>query len=185
MRARKRRALGRPLRVVVVGQPPPPFGGQALAIQCFVSGRYTDVEIHHVRMAFSRSMSEIGRVQLGKLGHLVGLVPRILWTRMRRGAGVLYYPPAGPDLVPVLRDIVLLLATRWAFPRTVFHFHASGLSEVYPRLPRWSRALFWAAYRRPDLTIAPSRDNPPDGEFLGARRCVVIPNGIADIAPTT
>ena len=52
---------------------------------------------------------------LGKLLHLAGLVPRILWCRFRTGAKVLYYPPAGPDLVPVLRDLVVLLCTRWAF----------------------------------------------------------------------
>lgn len=177
-----RRSHQQPLRVLAVGQTPPPFGGQALAIQCFVTGHYEDIEIHHVRMTFSRSMSDIGRPQLAKIGHLVGLIPRILWARLRTGADLLYYPPAGPDLVPVMRDIVLLLGTRWAFSRTVFHFHASGLSEIYPRLPRWLRTLFLGAYRRPDLAISPSRDNPPDGEFLGARRCVVIPNGVADAA---
>lgn len=171
--------------MLVVGQTPPPFGGQAIAIESFVRGSYDGLEIRHVRMAFSASMSDVGRAQLGKLGHLFGLVARVLWARLRFRADVLYYPPAGPDLVPVLRDLVVLLATRWAFARTAFHFHASGLTEIYPRLPAWLRPLFRAAYRRPDLAISPSADNPPDGEFLGARRTLVVPNGIADIAPAS
>ena len=133
-------------------------------------------------MAFSAEMGDVGRPQARKLLHLLSVVVRILWRRLRTGAKVLYYPPAGPDLVPVLRDLVILLATRWAFDATVFHFHAGGLSEIWPRLPRALRRPFRAAYARPDLALQPSAMNPPDGEFLGARRTVVIPNGVPDSA---
>ena len=172
-----------PLRVVAVGQTPPPYGGQAIAIDSFVRGRYRHLEVFHVRMAFSTDFAEVGRFQPGKVVHLVALVLRILWCRVRTGAKVLYYPPAGPDLVPVLRDIVILLTTRWAFSDTVFHFHAGGLSEIYPRLPRALRPLFRAAYGRPDLTLHPSALNPPDGAFLSAARSVVVHNGVADTFP--
>jgi glycosyltransferase involved in cell wall biosynthesis len=84
--------------------------------------------------------------------------------------------------VPVLRDIVILLCCRWAFPRTVFHFHASGLSEIHPRLPRPVRTLFHRAYRHPDLAIQPSELNPEDSTFVGAARTVVVPGGVPDLA---
>jgi glycosyltransferase involved in cell wall biosynthesis len=171
-----------PIRVVAVGQTPPPYGGQAVAIQSFVSGRYDGLEIHHVRMAFSREMGDVGKAQARKVLHLLGLIGRILWCRARTRATVLYFPPAGPDLVPIVRDVVVLLATRWAFRATVFHFHAGGLSEVWPRLPRPLRPLLRAAYGRPDLALQPSDLAPPDGRFLGARRTVVVPNGVPDVA---
>jgi glycosyltransferase involved in cell wall biosynthesis len=169
------------VRIVAVGQTPPPFGGQSIAIQSFVTGRYEGLEIFHLRMAFSQDMDAVGKPRPRKLLHLLTLVARILWCRARTGAKVLYYPPAGPDLVPILRDLAVLLATRWAFDTTVFHFHAGGLSEAWPRLPRPLRPLFRAAYRRPDLAIQPSDLNPPDGRFLDARRTVVVPGGVPDL----
>jgi glycosyltransferase involved in cell wall biosynthesis len=131
-------------------------------------------------MAFSKQATDIGRPQFAKLLHLVSLIARILWRRARSRATVLYYPPAGPDLVPVLRDLVVLLCTRWAFRSTVLHFHAGGVSEIEPELPRPLRALFRAAYAHADLAIQTSALNPPDGRRLGARRVVVVPNGVPD-----
>jgi glycosyltransferase involved in cell wall biosynthesis len=169
-----------PVRVLVVSQLPPPPLGQAIAAQSFITGRYQHIELFPVRMSFSREMAEVGKPRLGKVGHLIALIARILWARVRTGAAVLYYPPAGPDLVPVLRDIAVLLCTRWAFRATVFHFHASGVSEIEPRLPRPLRAMFHRAYGRPDLAIQTSELNPPDGTRLRARRIAVVPNGLPD-----
>jgi glycosyltransferase involved in cell wall biosynthesis len=168
------------VRIVAVGQTPPPLGGQAVAIRSFVTGRYADIEVIHVRMAFSRRTAEIGRPRASKALHLVGLIARILWCRLRTGADVLYYPPAGPDLVPVLRDLAVLLCTRWAFRSTVLHFHAGGVSEIEPRVPRPLRLLFRAAYGGAELAIQTSALNPPDGQRLGARRVAVVPNGVPD-----
>ncbi len=169
-----------PLRILVVGQCPPPFIGQAFSIESFLKGSYTTLEVFHVRMAFSRNMDDVGKPQLRKLAHLCGLIGRILRGRARTRAQVLYYPPAGPDLVPVLRDVAILLCTRWVFRFTVFHFHAAGLSEIEPRLPRPLRLLFRAAYRRPDLAIQTSALNPPDGRAVGARRVAIVPSGLPD-----
>src|SRR3954466_5201445 len=166
-----------PVRVVAVGQTPPPFGGQAMAIEAFVTGRYEGLEVHHVRMAFSDEMAEVGKAKPGKVLRLAGLIVRILWARARTRARVLYYPPAGPDLVPILRDLVVLLATRWAFRGTFSRSHAGGLWEPGPRLPRLLRRLFLAAYGKPDLALQPSALNPPDGAFLDAGRTIAVPNG--------
>ena len=169
-----------PLRVLVVGQTPPPFGGQAVAIHSFVEGSYDAVQLTHVRMAFSRDMSQIGKPRAGKALHLAGLIVRILLARFRSGARILYYPPAGPELLPIVRDIVILLSTRWAFERSIFHFHSAGLSQTLSRLPAPVRALARLAYGRPDLALTPSSLNPPDGPFLGALRTLEVPYGIAD-----
>jgi glycosyltransferase involved in cell wall biosynthesis len=169
------------LRVLAVGQTPPPYGGQAIAIESFVRGTYDHLEVAHVRMGFSSDMRDVGRFRLSKLFHLVGLIMRILWSRFTTGAEVLYYPPAGPDLVPVVRDIAVLLSTRWAFKRTVFHFHAGGLAEIYPRLPRPARAAFRRAYFYPDLAITPAPMGTRDAPFVHARRHVVVANGVPEL----
>jgi glycosyltransferase involved in cell wall biosynthesis len=168
------------MRILVVGQTPPPFGGQAVMIQALLDGRYERIRLFHVRMAFSSDMESVGKFAVGKLAVLAGTIARIWWARLRHGTTVLYYPPSGPQMVPVLRDIALLCATRWLFGKVVFHFHAGGVSGFEERLPGFFRPFFRFAYRRPHLAIRTAPQNPPDGMALGALRDAVVPNGIPD-----
>lgn len=168
------------LRVLVVGQTPPPHGGQAIMIQKLLASRFERVRLHHVRMSFSDEMDEVGRFRLAKLWRLVLLITRIVAARLRYGTQVLYYPPAGPHRVPAYRDAVVLLATRRLFRHTVFHFHAAGLSELLPRLRAPERWLLRRAFCGADCAIVLSAHNPPDGARLGARATYVIPNGLED-----
>jgi glycosyltransferase involved in cell wall biosynthesis len=171
-----------PQALLVIGQTPPPFHGQALMIEALVTARLDRLRLFHVRLAFSQSMQSVGRAEARKALHLLAVVARAIRLRFRSGARVLYFSPAGPNLVPVLRDMLLLSLVRPYFPRTIYHFHGAGLSEFLQSRPRWFRSLARAAYGRPNGAIQTSGRNPPDGEYLGARRVVVIPNGLADAA---
>jgi glycosyltransferase involved in cell wall biosynthesis len=171
-----------PPTVLVIGQTPPPFGGQALMIEALVTAKMDRLRLFHVRLAFSESMQSVGRVEVRKALHLLVVAARTIRLRFRHRPAVLYFSPAGPNLVPVLRDVLLLSLVRPFFPRTVYHFHAAGLSEFLDSTPRWFRSLARAAYGRPDGAIQTSALNPPDGAYLGARRVTVIPNGLADAA---
>jgi glycosyltransferase involved in cell wall biosynthesis len=171
------------IKVLIVGQTPPPFNGMALMIERLVNSKPADVELIHVRMAFSSHMNELGRVRFGKVLHLFTLIARIIYQRFASGARILYYPPAGPERVPMYRDVAILLATRWLFDKTVFHFHAGGISDLYDRLPRWQRWFFRKAYFNADAAIRLSDLNPEDGRRLDAKRNFVIPYGIDDPFP--
>lgn len=161
--------------VVVVGQVPPPIHGQAMIIREIVSAPYSDIDVRHVPMEFSRTLDEVGIASSRKVLRLVSTISRILWYRVRYRADVLCYPPAGPSMVPVLRDMAILISTRWAYPRTVFHFHAGGLGEIRSRLRPPLRALFALAYDKPDLTIRPSEFSPDDGSVIRTKRDEVLP----------
>ena len=139
------------------------------------------VRLFHVRMAFSEDMESVGKFALRKVWVLFTTILRIWWARFRHNTPVLYYPPSGPNKVPVLRDIILLCSTRWLFRKTVFHFHAGGVSSYAAQLPAPLRPLFRYAYGRPALAIRTAPQNPEDGRVLGARRDVVVPNGIPDM----
>lgn len=169
------------LKVLVVAQTPPPFHGQSIMTQYFLEGQYDRVELQHVRMAFSADIDQVGRAGLGKVLHLFLLTARVIATRLRQKSDVLYFPPAGPNMVPFLRDAFLLIATRWMFSRTVFHFHAAGLPGLFHRLPFPLKFLFRLAYNRPDVAITISQDGWKDAEFLDARRIAFVPNGIPDV----
>lgn len=171
----------RALRILVVGQTPPPFGGQAVMIEHLLAGRFSRIQLFHVRMAFSEDMESVGKFALRKVLVLFTTIFSIWWVRIRYSTPVLYYPPSGPNKVPVLRDIVLLCATRWLFRHVVFHFHAGGVSTFEDQMPKILRPLFRLAYRKPTLAIRTAPQNPEDGIALGALRNVVVPNGIPDM----
>src|SRR5690242_18259965 len=118
-----------PVTILVLGQTPPPYGGQAMMINRLVRARFSKIRIRHVRMAFSSSMREVGTFAGSKLVHLVATMCRALIARAKYHAKLLYFPPAGPSTNPVLRDIALLLVLRPFFEKTVFHFRAAGVSE--------------------------------------------------------
>ncbi len=172
----------KPIDVLVVGQTPPPYHGQAIMIDMLVRGSLPRVRIHHVRMAFSDSMDQVGRFRWFKLVHLVQVIFQIIWTRIFRRTKILYYPPSGPNRVPLIRDIIILLSTRWMFRRTVFHFQASGLSELLPKLPGWLRWFANRALSRPDAAIVLSPFTRNDAEAVQAKSIFTIPNAAKDHA---
>jgi glycosyltransferase involved in cell wall biosynthesis len=169
-------------RVMLVGQTPPPVDGQTVMIQALVNGQYDGVEVYHVRTELSRTTSEVGVFHLRKPIMLLKALADMLIGRWRSRAQILYYLPAGPMLFPVLRDIFLLVSTRWLFRYTVFHFQAAGLPEIYPRLPWWLKPLFNLAYRNADLAIFLTPSGAPAGADLQAKVVSVIPNCIPDMA---
>lgn len=166
--------------MLVVGQTPPPLGGQAVMIEKMLDGDYGEIRLRHVRMAFSREMDEIGKAAPRKLLELIRVIVMIAFVRFRHGAKVLYYPPGGSSAAPLIRDTVILLATRWLFTSTIFHFHASGLGSRIEALPRPLRWLARRAYATPDVAIRLSELAPDDARRIGAEREFIIPNGVED-----
>jgi glycosyltransferase involved in cell wall biosynthesis len=167
---------------LVVGQTPPPYGGQALMIEHLVRGQFERIQVHHIRLAFSGSMESVGRAELRKVVHLIAVLFRAARMRLQQRIDLLWFSPAGPNVVPVLRDVVLLGLLRMLYPRVVLHFHAAGLSEFLQAQPPLLRRMALLAYGRPDGAIQTSGLNPPDAKYLGARQVTVIANGIPDEA---
>lgn len=167
--------------VTVIGQTPPPLGGQAVMLQLMLEGTYTDVELHHVRMAFSKELASVGRFRIDKVLELGRVITGTWASRLRHRSTILYYPPSGPSRLPLARDVVILLATRWLFPRTVFHFHASGLTAYLRTLPAPVRKIAMLALRRPTAAIRIAPSAPDEGRGLGAGMGFIVPNGIRGI----
>lgn len=170
------------LRVLLLGQTPPPHHGQAIMLERLVEATFARVRLFHVRMAFSTTAESVGRAEFRKVVHLVAVIARVVYVRVRYGTTMLLFPPAGPNRNPVLRDVVLLLMLRPLFRRVVFTFHAAGVSAFLDRCPWILRAPARRAYARPDGAIVLSSLLPPDAQRFRARRIAVIPNGIPDDA---
>lgn len=169
------------IKVLVVGQSPPPYVGQAIMIEEMLRSAHPGCRFHHVKMDFSRRTGDHGKASLRKVFGLFALIFKIAIARLSSGSRILYYPPAGPNRVPMFRDIAVLLCTRWMFAKTVFHFHAGGLCELYPKLSAPVRFLFRLAYFHPDAGIRLSDLNPEDAKLLRSRKEFIVPNGIRDV----
>jgi glycosyltransferase involved in cell wall biosynthesis len=175
---------GHDIVILVVGQTPPPFGGQAVMIQLLLDGRYEGVQLRHVKLESSRDLGSMGKWQFAKLWRLMQVVANIYYAKLRWQPDALYYPPCGPGLLPVARDIAVLATTRYLFHSTIFHFHASGLTEYSKRLNPIVKMLFDFAYGRPDIAIRLSKSAPAEGPNLDCREEYIIANGIPDAAGT-
>ena len=149
-------------------------------IHKLLAGKYENAKLFHVRMEFSKEMHDLGKIQIRKLFHLIGIVGKIFFYRVTKGISVLYYPPSGPERIPIYRDMIILIATRWIFSKTIFHFHAGGISEIWNRLNFLERICFRFAFFYPDVAISLSSFVPPDAEFVRAKKTYIIPNGIED-----
>jgi glycosyltransferase involved in cell wall biosynthesis len=67
------------------------------------------------------------------------------------------------------------------FQKTIFHFHASGVSDFVKNARGLTAVLARRAYGNPDLCIRTSPHNPEDGRAFHARADVVVYNGIPDV----
>jgi glycosyltransferase involved in cell wall biosynthesis len=171
--------------IVVVGQSPALASGQAKMIGYLLGHQYPQTSMCYVPMNFSARMDEMGKPSARKVLHLFQVIFSLWYTalslRFRGIRPVLYFPPAGPHLAPVLRDIVLMGLTRPLFARTIFHFHAAGLGDFRQHVPSILRPLFDWAYRRADVTIATAASGLKDGQSLDAKTNLVVYNGISEL----
>ncbi|GFI00786.1 glycosyltransferase family 4 protein [uncultured Phocaeicola sp.] len=170
-------------KILVVGQTPPPYGGQAQMIEYLLKGAYEKIQLYHVRMCFSKEMNELGRFSLYKVYHLLTIIFKILKVKFKHKIDILYYPPSSSPPIAVFRDCLILFFVRPFFKKIIFHFHAAGISE---ELPKYRKPLQWIIYRilrNPDFSITSSTFNPKDGEYLHSKETAIIPLGIDDLNP--
>lgn len=168
-------------RILLVGQTPPPYGGQAMMIERTLRGNYgLNISIFHVRMSFSKNMDNVGKFELKKIFHLLKIIFLIYFNRIKNKTNVLYYFPAGPRIVPIIRDILILGSTKFLFKKTIFHFRAAGISEYLRKKNLLIQKFLKLIYGKPDATIRLSPYTPEDDKYFGSHKRFIIPNGIED-----
>lgn len=167
-------------KILVVGQTPPPIGGQAMMIKYLLEGTYSEIKLYHVRMCFSREFDERGKFSLYKILHVLNVILQIWRIRLKNHITTLYYPLSSSPKVAVLRDVCILAFTRFLFKNVIYHFHAAGISEELPKYGFLQRHLCYNILKRPSLGITSSKHNPPDAEYLMAKEKKIIPLGIPD-----
>ena len=144
--------MARASKILVLGQTPPPFHGQSVVTAMLFEHDWLEIDVSFIRMAYSDSISSVGRFSFNKVGHLFYLICRTWKAVLVDGANVLYYPVASANRTPVIRDIVYLLAVGWCFKKKMYHFHAGGLPLFLDENKLLGR-LAKLAYGRPQVGI--------------------------------
>lgn len=155
-------------RLLILGQTPPPWHGQAVATKMLFDHDWPGIEVETLRMAYSEEMESVGRFQLAKLRHLFALIRDTRRILRKNPQTILFYPPASAFWVPFLRDVVFLFSVRHLAAGTVFIFHAGGLA-TFVRSSFLRRFLGRLAYGKADLALEVSMEAVAPHEVFGVR----------------
>ena len=167
----------KPLKLVIVGQTPPPYNGQAKMIEVMLRGLIPRFDARFVRMNYSESVATAGKFNIGKVFHLFELIFRTWKALGWRRSRYLYYPPASTNLIPITRDILFLLAVRPFCKGLVLHFHAGGVSR-YAQYHIMLRPFMRMAYGGMLAGIIQGDSCPDDPTYFNAKHRFVVPHGI-------
>jgi len=168
------------VRILVVGQTPPPHGGQAIMIQRLLDGEYDSFAFVHVRAHFSTELNKTGKIQLRKITQLFRIVFEIYSKRITKKPRVFLYHPGGPNRVSMLKDLFILITCKWLFDKTILYFHAAGIGELYGSLSGLMKHIFRIAFFRSDYSVKILDSSFPDPEILKSRRIRVLHIGVPD-----
>ncbi len=174
--------------LILVGQTPPPYNGQTVMIEVLRAGLQNLRPVEHVRMSYSSSIDEVGKLKFSKFFKLFSLIRDTRRALKKYPGSTLYYPPAPPNLVPIIRDILFLPCVRYLAQKTVYHYHAYGIAEFLENKSMLSK-LARLAYGKADLAVVPTESCQKDPIFLQSKRIETVPNGrdipAADLRPLT
>lgn len=169
-------------KILIVGQTPPPYGGQAIMIELLLKALNGNPDVFHVNMNFSKEMHMLGKFKFSKIVELFRVIFSIWRHKISNNPTVLYFPPVGAGKkMPFYRDVIILIFTKFLFSSIIFHFHASGLHELYFKLNPIEKFLFRLAYNNPDLSIIMSERGRQDPLFIKSKKIEIIPNGIETV----
>jgi glycosyltransferase involved in cell wall biosynthesis len=169
-------------RILIIGQTPPPYGGQSINIGKIVSFLESNgIDHKFIRMNFSEEMDETGKFAISKIFKLFQILFKIAGVLISYKPDYVYYPPSGFEKVPVYRDLIILGLVKLFKPKLIFHFHAGGLANIYPTLSPFFQKFFDYAFRNPEYAICMSEAGKRDPVFLGCKTIVLIPYGVDDL----
>lgn len=168
---------GKSRDVLVVGQTPPPFHGQAVVTEMLFSHDWDSVQVECLRMSYSDTIDGVGRASLRKVFHLFYLIGATWKIWFKHRPQVLYYLPASSNKLPVIRDVIYLSCVKWLFKKKVYHYHAGGLPEYLEGAGLLGKVAKWS-YSGADVSMEICETEHSPSVAFKAKKQAIIPNGL-------
>ncbi len=169
------------MRFLIIGQLPPPYTGQSLQIEKVtkILEKY-EFRYRFIHLDFSENSREIGVLNISKVIKLIRIFFSICYNLIFFRPTCVYYPPAGPNRVPMYRDFILLFPIRLFKFKVFFRFHAGGISTMYDALSPVLKKIYEFSYFNVRYSSCMSEQGTDDPTFLKSKEIVIIPNGVKD-----
>lgn len=164
-------------QVLLIGQVPPPYHGQAVVTAILMNHDWVNIDVFKLPMHFSALDSEVGKFKLLKILELGRLIYASWKFAINNRGAILYYPPASPNLIPLLRDTFFLFFVRPLFKNVVFHFHAGGLPEYLVK-NKLLGLLAKAVYGKPTVAVEIAECGLSAGDYFNAKHKIIVKNGL-------
>ncbi|KJE34429.1 hypothetical protein UF64_15270 [Thalassospira sp. HJ] len=123
-------------KIIAMVQLPPPMHGAAKMNQFAIEALAKDFDLHVIEMRFVRTLSDVNRFSLRKVGLGLWLLIRLTWALPQANALYICFAPTG---FAYYRDCLYMLMARMFRVTAVLHLHGRGLPNM--RRSKWS-ALF-------------------------------------------
>jgi glycosyltransferase involved in cell wall biosynthesis len=170
-------------RILVIAQTPPPLHGQAIMQKYLVDAVWPWCKKEFVRMNFSEQIDEVGIFKFKKLGQLFGLLNRIRKSKKAKFE-LAYYPPAGPNRIPIYRDVIILYYLKLVSKKIVLHFHAGGINQIFNKVTKAEASFIKSAFKNVDAVIVLSDWLKKEVQWCSPKKIFVVGNGIDDVFET-
>jgi len=170
----------RPLRVVVAGKMPPPYGGQTINIRRLY-GLFSGIaglEVLHWDLDFSRDVRHYRQIQADKIFHLFKVLFHLIRLRRSGPLDWIIFPTGGPHTSAMLRDLVLVPWACCLGQRVVVHFRAAGIARKLPTLPAFFQFLLRKSHSHCWGAISLTDFGKEDPAALGLETIVTVANGL-------
>jgi glycosyltransferase involved in cell wall biosynthesis len=187
------------MKLLVFAHVPPPYHGQSAAVRLLLDqfggnrrkwkfrreppNRY-GIECYHVNARLSKTLEEVGELQVRKFDQILFYCLQAIWCRFRYGVKTMYYVPAPGKAVALYRDWLVMFFCRPFFERIIFHWHGGGLAKwLETSVQHRTRNVTYRLMGNVDLSVVLTEFGRGDAEKLLPRRLAVIGNGLADPCP--
>ncbi|MBB5286683.1 glycosyltransferase involved in cell wall biosynthesis [Rhabdobacter roseus] len=169
------------MKILIIGQLPPPYTGQSLQIEKILNIlKKNSFNFKFIQLDFSEKTSEIGRFDISKVLKLVLIFCKICYNLLLYRPDYIYYPPAGPNFIPMIRDFILLFPIRLFKFKIIFRFHAGGIHKLYSSLNPILKYFYKFSYYHADYSLCMSEAGKIDPIFLKSKEIIIITNGVKD-----
>ncbi|CAM3464332.1 glycosyltransferase family 4 protein [Thalassospira profundimaris] len=123
-------------KVIAMVHLPPPMHGAAQMNRIAIDALAKDFDLHVIEMRFARTLSEVNRFSLRKIGLAVCLLLRLIRALPRVKALYICFAPSG---FAYYRDCLYVLLAKLFHVHSILHLHGRGLPEM--RRSKWSELL--------------------------------------------